>query len=185
MRAPLLPTLLLAFLASGGCDKMSTSSHPAANDGSPGVTQPQGPSSGPGGTTPGGMMGNADMAGMCPMSVAGTTVQAADAPHGMTMTFTTTGDVSALQQRVHKMADHMSVHSGGGMHGMMGGLEGGSTLGRMMPAMHAKAEDIDRGARVEVTPDDPAKLGEMREVMHKHAQQMNQEHGCAMMEVHP
>jgi hypothetical protein len=127
------------------------------------------------------MMGNMDMAAMCPMAVPGTTVQAADAPNGMTMTFTTAGDVSDLRRRVRSMADHMNMRSGGGgMHGMMG-PEGGAMMGRTMPAVHAKAEDIDRGARIQMTPADPAKLGEMREAMQQHAQHMNQEHGCSMM----
>jgi hypothetical protein len=127
------------------------------------------------------MMGNMDMGAMCPMAVSGTTVAAADAPNGATMTFTTAGDVSDLRRRVRTMADHMNAHSGGGMHGMMGGAEGGSMMGRMMPAVHAKAEDIDRGARLQMTPDDPAKLGEMRQAMQQHAQRMNEQHGCPMM----
>jgi hypothetical protein len=126
-------------------------------------------------------MGNTDMSSMCPMAVAGTTVQAADAPNGMTMTFTTAGDVSDLRRRVRTMADHMNMHSGGGgIYGMMG-PEGGAMMGRMMPAVHTNVEDIDRGARIQMTPDDPAKLGEMREAMQQHAQRMNQEHGCSMM----
>jgi hypothetical protein len=145
-----------------------------------------------------GMMGGGmtDMMGMgdqCPMFVAGTTVQAKDTSDGMAMMFTTTGDVAELRRRVRVMADHMNAHSSGagggtGMHGMgmgpdagTGMIGGGMMGGGMMPATHAQVEDVDHGARLTVTPADPAKLNEMRQHMKQHAQMMNQSHGCSMM----
>jgi hypothetical protein len=50
----------------------------------------------------------------------------------------------------------------------------------MMPAMHPQVEDVDRGARLKMTPADPAKLSDMRQHMKQHAQMMNQSHGCSM-----
>ncbi len=140
-----------------------------------------------------GMMGGGGMMGMgdqCPMFVAGTTVQAKDTNDGMTMTFTTTGDIAELRRRVRVMADHMSAHASGGMgmHGMGMGSDagmatmGGSMMGGgMMPAMHAQVDDVDHGARMKMKPADPAKLSEMRQQMKQHVQMMNQSHGCSMM----
>ena len=81
--------------------------------------------------------------------------------------------------------------SSGGMmggQGMMGqgmgpGMmdSGQGMMGGMMPAMHAQVEDVDKGARLKMTPTDPAKLKEMRDHMKQHAQMMNQSHGCSMM----
>jgi hypothetical protein len=143
-----------------------------------------------------------DMMGMgdqCPMLLPGTSVQAQDTKDGLAMTFTTTGDVAELRRRVHVMADHMNAHSSGGMsmhggmmgtdagtgmmggQGMMGGPGGQGMMGGMMPAMHAQVEDVDKGARLKMTPADPAKLKEMRDHMKQHAQMMNQSHGCSMM----
>ena len=154
----------------------------------------------------GGMMDMMGMGEQCPMFVAGTTVQAKDTSDGMAMTFTTTGDVAELRRRVHVMADRMNAHSSGssggmGMHGMMGadagmgmkgadagmgmgmmgGGGGGPMMGGTMPAMHAQVENVERGARLKMTPSDPAKIGEMRQHMKQHAQTMDQSHGCSMM----
>jgi hypothetical protein len=145
----------------------------------------------------GGMMDMMGMGDQCPMFVAGTTVQAKDTSDGMAMTFTTTGNVAELRRRIHVMADHMNAHSSGagggmGMHGMgmgadagmgMGGsmMGGGMMGGGTMPAMHAQVEDVDHGARLKMTPADPAKLNEMRQHMKEHVQMMNQSHGCSMM----
>jgi hypothetical protein len=129
------------------------------------------------------------------MLLPGTSVQAQDTKDGLAMTFTTSGDVAELRRRVRVMADHMNAHSSGGMGmhgGMMGadagtGMMGGSMMGGqgmmggMMPAMHAQVEDVDKGARLKMTPTDPAKLKEMRDHMKQHAQMMNQSHGCSMM----
>lgn len=139
-----------------------------------------------------GMMGGMiDMMGIgdqCPMFVAGTTVQANDTSDGMAMTFTTTGDVAELRRRVHLMANHMNAHSSGagggtGMHGMGMGSDGGMGMmgGGMMLATHAQVEDVDHGARLKMTPADPAKLSEMRQHMKQHSQMMNQSRGCSMM----
>lgn len=84
-----------------------------------------------------GMMGMSN--GECPAALPGTTVRVAETSDGMTMTFTTTGDVSELRKRVHSMADRMNAHSSAAMamHDMMtGGADGGSpaTVGGGMGA---------------------------------------------------
>jgi hypothetical protein len=117
------------------------------------------------------------------MLLPGTTVQAQETKDGMTMTFRTTRDATELRRRVRVMADHMNAYSSGssggmGTHGMMMSGDGG--MG-MMPAVHVQVEDSDHGARLNATPVDPAKLGEMRDHMKQHAQMMNQSHGCSMM----
>ncbi len=66
------------------------------------------------------------MAGMCPMEVQGTKVEAADTDNGAALTFTTTGDVAELRRRVTAMAErhnamaekHQAHHPGG--QGMTG-----------------------------------------------------------------
>jgi hypothetical protein len=112
-------------------------------------------------------------------------VQAKDTSDGMAMTFSTTGDVVELRRRVRVMADHISAHSSGssggmGMRGMMAGDGGGGMMGGgMMPATHAQVEDVEHGARLKMTPADPAKMSEMRQHMKQHVQMMNQSHGCS------
>jgi hypothetical protein len=90
------------------------------------------------------------------------------------------------------MADHMNAHSSGssggmGMHGLMMGADGGMGMaggspmtGGMMPAARAQVGDVDKGARLRMTPVDPAKLNDMRQHVKQHAQMMNQSHGCSM-----
>jgi hypothetical protein len=47
----------------------------------------------------------------------------------------------------------------------------------------ARAEDIDAGARIVLTPRDPSQLAELRARVHEHAAQMASGH-CPMMEHH-
>jgi hypothetical protein len=99
-----------------------------------------------------------EMAGMCPLEVSGTQVAATDTSDGAAIAFTTTGEVANLRQRVHHMAvmhDHMMAE------GMM----------KMVPSS-ARAEDIDGGARIVLTPKDPAQLSELRAHVRDHATMM-------------
>src|ERR1035438_6012279 len=68
----------------------------------------------------------------CPMGVQGTTVQATETADGMSMAFTTTGDVGELRRRAHAMADRMNGQASGamGMSGMM--MKGGDGGAGMM-----------------------------------------------------
>lgn len=143
-------------------------------------------------TAPGRPM--AGMAGMCPMSVPGTQVAVAETAAGEALTFTTTPDqAAALREKVHAMADmHNRHHSSsgeagrggtGGMGGMMGGGMAGGGMGgmQMPPPSRAAVEDLPDGARLVVTPNDPANLPRLQSTVRQHAEHM-QQHGCGMME---
>jgi hypothetical protein len=54
------------------------------------------------------------------------------------------------------------------------------TDGNMMP-FSVKYEDVPNGARLTLTPRDPGKLQEFRNVIRRHAEQMKN-HDCSMMQ---
>jgi hypothetical protein len=54
---------------------------------------------------------------------------------------------------------------------------------QMPPPSRAAVEDLPDGARILVTPNDPADLERLQKTVRMHAEHM-QEHGCAMM-AHP
>jgi hypothetical protein len=144
----------------------------------------------------GGMMGG-EMAGMCPMAVEGTTARAEDVEGGAAMVFTTTGDVSELRRRVARMAQMHNRHHGEG-HGHMrgarggsrghqhgraqdgdepapGGMQGGMGMmggGMMPPPSTARSEEVEGGARLVLTPRDPADLARLREHVGQHGDMM-------------
>ncbi len=133
------------------------------------------------------------MAGMCPMSVPGTKVSAADTATGEALTFTTTPDqAAALREKVHAMADMHNRHhaSGAAEHGGMsggmmgGGMAAGSMGGMQMPPpSRAAVEDLPEGARLVVTPNDAADLQRLQSTVRAHAEHMQQD-GCGMMMQH-
>jgi TusA-related sulfurtransferase len=147
----------------------------------------------------GGMMGE-----RCPMNVPGTQVSAADVATGEALTFTTTPDAAAsLREKVHAMADMHNRHHaegehgpGGMQHGGMGGMggmdstahvgdteampHGGMGGMQMPPPSRATVEDLPNGARLVVTPNDPADLERLQATIRAHALQM-QQHGCEGM----
>ena len=149
------------------------------------------------------MMGAGDP---CPMGVQGTTVQATETSDGMSMAFTTTGDVGELRKRAHGMSDRMNgqasgamgtsgmmmkggdggagmmMGSGMGRPGMMGDGGAGMMMGGSMPPMNVQVEDIEGGARLRMTPRDPSRVAEMKKHVQQHAQMMNQGHSCPMMD---
>jgi len=162
-----------AFLILSGCAH-SQSAAPAAKP----AAAEQAP-------VPGG-----DMMSMCPMNVPGTQVSAADSETGETLTFTTTttDQVAELRSRVHAMAEmHNRHHAAGGM--MEGGMAGGTggmmgsgeaTGPAMMPPSHATVVDLEGGASIMLTPNDPADLQKLQSEARVHAQRM-QQGGCGMM----
>lgn len=136
----------------------------------------------------------------CPMVVPGTQVAVSNTAAGEALTFTTaSGDVAELRRRVHAMAEmhdrhhatgaamehgHGDMGHGGGMMGpgMMGGGQGTGGHGTnelAIPPSRAAVEDVGGGARIVVTPDDPADLEKLRSAVRMHAKHM-QEHGCQM-----
>lgn len=125
---------------------------------------------------------------MCPTDVEGTQVTAADTPSGETVTFTTAPERAAeLRTRVHAMADmHNRHHATGATDahaGMQGAEGGGMHHGAMMPPpSRATVEDTDTGARIVVTPNDPADLAKLQATVREHAQHMQE--GCGHMGGH-
>jgi hypothetical protein len=134
----------------------------------------------------------------CPMAVPGAQIAAADTPDGESIMFTTSPDRAAeLRARVHAMADmHNRHHQGGGMEGMRDGMQhggmmmgdgstGGSVPGAhhmamMPPPSHATVEDIDNGARIILTPNDPGDLEKLRSAVRVHADHMRDSGTCEM-----
>ena len=126
----------------------------------------------------------APAAAACPM-MKDAQLAVTDGDHDVTITLTTQGDPTALRAHVHEMGakhDHMA-------HGMMMG-SGGMGMGSggmhehmaMVPS-HAAVDDVDHGARIVLTPDDPAQLVALREHVHAHAEMMKSGH-CPMMGAH-
>lgn len=131
----------------------------------------------------------------CPMAVPGTTLSAADTADGEAVTFTTTPEgVADLRSRVHAMAEmHNRHHQGagpdpspGGMQqgGMMGGghmgPSGGMHASMMPPPSRAAVEDVAGGARLVVTPDDPAQLERLRTSLRERTRHMQDTGACGM-----
>jgi hypothetical protein len=132
-------------------------------------------------------MGSRDVAESCPAAVQDTSAQATDTADGITMTFTTTGDVQELRKSARAMADRINERSdaaaNGGSesrmaldHGMMGGaMMGGSmqrnahagdeTTGEPMPPTRTRVEDVPGGARIVMAPADPSTIDEWRRGM--------------------
>jgi hypothetical protein len=135
------------------------------------------------------------MGAMCPMEVPGTTVTPADTSDGEALTFTTASadQVPALRERVRAMAAMHNQHHAetGGSHGMHhGGMAGhgagsGHDMGAAMPPpSRARVEDVDGGARLVVTPRDPADVGRLQSTVRAHAERLQRE-GCGMMGAGP
>lgn len=114
---------------------------------------------------------------MCPMKVKGVVITTEDTQDGIAVVFTTeSGDLADLRQRVQHMADmHNQMHGGqGGMHGQGGG-------GGMRAGATARAETIEGGARIVLTPKDPKDLEMLRSHVRDHAARMARGE-CPMME---
>jgi hypothetical protein len=141
----------------------------------------------------------AGMAGMCPMNVPGTKVQAADTATGESLTFTTTSadQVAMLRDQVHQMSDMHNRHQAsgdaghggpagmGGMMGggmMVGGMGGGgmsTTPMPMPPPSRTTVEDLYDGSRIIMTPTDPADLQRLQAAIRTRADHLTQQ-GCGM-----
>ena len=168
-------------LVSMGCmhGAASQATAPAAQPGTPGAQARTGMGAG---------MADGKMAAMCPMAIPGTQVSAADTSTGEALTFSTTSpdQVAELRTRVRAMADmHNQHHASGGMHegmhqpgGMMSG--GGMANMPMPPPSTATVEDTDAGARLVLTPQDPAQMAQLQSAVRAHAGMM-QQGGCGMM----
>ena len=124
----------------------------------------------------------------CPMAIPGTQVSAAETSNGESVTFTTSPDHAAdLRERVHAMADmHNHHHQGDGMEGMHGDMQhgdmmaSGEHMAMMPPPSRAVVEDVEGGARIVVTPNDPADLERLRSTVRMHAEHMQKSGTCQM-----
>lgn len=189
MTRTLLVALVAPLLPSLACMPAMMAGHAV----SPGMAAP------PGAPRDGGA--DAAMMQACPMAVPGTQVAVSDTAGGEALTFTTAGgDVGELRRRTSAMAamhDRMGAGArmeqmqggmapGGGMMGpgigggSMGGGQGGGGHGMTMPPSRAAVEDVENGARIVVTPNDPADLERVRSAVRMRAKHM-QQRGCEMM----
>ncbi len=134
----------------------------------------------------------------CPMEVPGTQVSAADTPEGESVTFTTSSPdaVPDLRARIHAMADRyerrqqeMQSQAGQGGAAEGGGAEAGSAGSgsaepQQAPARRAGSravvEDIEGGARVDITPNDQAEVDRLRTAIRNRVAQMQETGSCAM-----
>ena len=108
----------------------------------------------------------------CPMSLQGTSVAVVDTATGVTVSFTTKPEnIVELRKRVERMA---VMHSG------EASASPAMMQGQMMPGT-VKYEAIENGARLTLTPRDPAKLAEFRAQVRAHVEKM-QKGECAMMQ---
>jgi hypothetical protein len=135
------------------------------------------------------------------MEVPGTQVATVDTPDGASVTFTTSPDRAAeLRSRVRAMAQmhdthdqdregmrggehHRAMHLGEENPDTMNGPAGtGSAADQGMPMMpppsRATVEDVEGGARMVVTPNDPADLDRLRSALRTQTQRMQQTGQC-------
>lgn len=112
----------------------------------------------------------------CPMTVPGTVVTASDSADGADMTFKTAiGDVAILRGRVRAMADRMNGRP------TLGGADAGAEMVLGPTPVHARAFEVDGGARLHITPVDPTKLHEIRQNSRHVSQTMEQQQDCPTM----
>ena len=112
---------------------------------------------------------NMSMMQNCPMKVPGAVVSVADSDNGITLTITTKSDsVAELRSRIQNMVRMHSVPSSAAMHS------------DMMP-FSIKYEEVANGARLILTPKDPAQLDTFRVKVRQHAEQMKKGE-CQMMQ---
>ena len=115
-------------------------------------------------------MARMGMAQNCPTTLAGVDVAVADTEKGIAVTFTAkAGNAAELQKRVENMAN---------MHRMM------ADAPRMRDHMiqgDVKYEALPKGARLTLTPKDPARLAEFRIQVRARVEEMKKGN-CSMME---
>ena len=111
---------------------------------------------------------------MCPMRLPGTQVSTSETPDGIAIVFTTAGDLAPLRDHTRHMAAMHEQMMSGGMRGS------GEAMMKMVPSK-ARAEDIEGGARIVLTPNDPSQLAALRDHVRRHVDAMKRQAGCPMM----
>ncbi len=106
--------------------------------------------------------GKHGMGDLCPMQLAGTKVEAMDVEGGVALSFTTTGDVAALRERVRHMAEHHAKKAE--HHAKMMAEHHGEpkSAHAKLPGASVSAKDTDGGAMLEFVPKDAAELEALR-----------------------
>lgn len=110
----------------------------------------------------------------CPLGVDGARVGVEDTPDGVMLTFTSAEKTDELRTRVRDAAamygprkmgqGHDGKHAQGGHHGLMP---------MQMPPAYAASEDVPSGARLRLTPVEPADLPALRARAHERAAAMS------------
>ena len=111
------------------------------------------------------------MMGNCPTALEGTSAVVTDTPTGVAILLTTNKpeNVAELRRRAEQMA---AMHNTDAPTPTM-------MRGKMLPGT-VKYEAVDKGARLVLTPKDPAKLAEFRKEVRTHVERMNKGE-CTMM----
>lgn len=109
---------------------------------------------------------------MCPMNLQGASIAVSDTPTGVALSITTSKpeDVAELRRRAEQMASMHSVDR-----------PSPSMMQGQMMAGTVKYEPIEKGAKLTLTPKDPAKLADFRKQVRAHVEQM-QKGDCSMMQ---
>ena len=108
----------------------------------------------------------------CPMNLPGTSVAISDTPTGVALSITTAKpeDVAELRRRAEQMAAMHSVER-----------PSSSMMQGQLMAGTVKYEPIEKGAKLTLTPKDPAMLAEFRKQVRTHVEQMKKG-DCSMMQ---
>jgi hypothetical protein len=91
-------------------------------------------------------------------------------------------DAGSVHGDVHGSTGAGGMH--GDMHGAMGGDAAAGEVGSMPPPATVAVEEVDGGARLVLTPRDPADLERLQSTVRAHAYRMQKQGGCGMMQ-HP
>ena len=126
-------------------------------------------------------MGQMMQAQACPMKVPSADVAVADTKDGVALTFSAKSkeNIADLRQRVQQMAKmHESMAGMSGMAGMPGMT---MAQGHMTP-FTSKFEETSNGARLTLTPKDPAQLQNFRKQVAVHVEHMKKGDCSSMMQ---
>lgn len=110
----------------------------------------------------------------CPLGVRDATVAVSDTPQGVELVFTSEDKVGELRQRVRDAAEmhgtgakagagHEGRHASGGEHGLQP---------MQLPPARADVDDVERGARMRLSPIDPADRSTLRIKVRERAAKM-------------
>ena len=119
-----------------------------------------------------GMMNQMMQPQACPMKVPGAEVAMSNTKDGVAVTFTAKSaeNVADLRRRVEQMAK---------MHDSMSGMP---MMAGNMTASKMKVEEVPSGARMTMTPQDPAKLADLRKQMAAHTDDLKKGDCMSMMQ---